>query len=243
MASEKILVCDDEDDLRITISEYLEKRGYQVLLAANGRQLDAMMEKEQIGVIILDVNMPGEDGLSILRRIRSHHRVGVIMLTAMGDEIDRIVGLEMGADDYLAKPVSFRELEARLRAVLRRINEAAPLQALATNASADTPPIGFSGFVLDRNTARLIDPNGQEVSLSPLEYNLLRYFVENPGRVLSRDQILDMSHGRDWDPFDRSIDIRISRLRHKIEKNPRKPVFIRTIRSMGYIFHPEGAEG
>jgi DNA-binding response OmpR family regulator len=238
---QKIVVCDDETELRDTIKEYLETRGYCVAGAADGAALDRLLDQGGVGAIILDVTMPGEDGLSILKRIRGTHRVGVIMLTASAELVDRIVGLELGADDYLAKPVAFRELEARLRAVMRRMAECAAI----TPAEADTkvgasPPIAFAGFVMNRDAAQLFDANGVEIALTPLEYRLLRVLVENPGRVLNRDQLLEMAHDRGWDPMDRSIDIRISRIRRKIEANPAKPALIRTVRGLGYVFDPGG---
>jgi len=238
MSSGLIVVCDDEAELRETVVEYLGKRGYRVAEAADGAALDALMAEGEVAAVILDIHMPGEDGLSILRRLRSSHRVGVIMLTAAGELVDRIVGLELGADDYLAKPVAFRELEARLRSLLRRMAESV---AVAPKGPASaTPPIAFAGFVLDREGARLTGPDGVEVALTPLEFRLLRVLVENPGRVLNRDQLLEMAHDRGWDPLDRSVDIRISRIRAKIEANPRQPRLIRTVRGMGYLFDPEG---
>jgi two-component system phosphate regulon response regulator OmpR len=241
MAKDRILVCDDEPELRETIREYLERRGYEVVLAGDGAELDLRLAEGRIDAVILDITMPGEDGLSILRRLRASHRVGVVMLTAAGDVIDRIVGLEMGADDYLAKPVSFRELEARLRAVLRRLAEG---RAVPVDAAPDPlAPLRFAGFVLDRARARLTAPSGEEVPLTPLEFRMLRAFAEHPGRVLNRDQLLELAHDRGWDPLDRSIDIRISRLRQKIETNPKKPVLIRTVRGLGYLFDPHGGAG
>jgi len=183
--------------------------------------------------------MPGEDGLTILRRLRSERDVVVIMLTAAGEIVDKIVGLEMGADDYLAKPVDLRELEARLKAVLRR---AVPEPKLANlpDGPAVAEMIGFEGFKLDLQGAKLLDSDDQEIPLTAMEFRLLRVFVENRGRVLNRDQLLELAHDRGWDPFDRSIDIRISRLRRKIEKNPSKPEMLRTVRGIGYVFDPSG---
>lgn len=240
MTKEHILICDDEADLRQTLGEYLEKRGYRVSLAADGEELDACLASGDADAMILDINMPGEDGLGILRRVRGTHRLGIIMLTASGELIDRIVGLELGADDYLPKPVSFRELEARLRAVLRRLTEARaiPVETLGEQESEDMPPIRFAGFVLDRKARRLIGPTGAEIVLTPLEFRLIQCLAERPGRVLTRDQLLEFAHDRDWDPLDRSIDIRVSKLRRKIEANPRKPVLIRTVRGVGYVFDP-----
>lgn len=238
-----ILICDDEIDLREMVGEYLERRGYQVTLVKDGVELEAALEaNDSVGAVLLDINMPGEDGLSILRRLRAERNVCVIMLTAAGDVVDRIVGLEMGADDYLPKPVDLRELEARLKAVLRRsATNAKPHISPLPDGPAANEMIGFSGFRMDLAGAKLFDENDDEIVLTAMEFRLLRVFVENRGRVLNRDQLLELAHDRGWDPFDRSIDIRISRLRRKIELNPSKPGMIRTVRGIGYVFDPEGA--
>jgi len=184
-------------------------------------------------VILLDINMPGEDGLSALRSLRTDNDVPVIMLTATAEVVDRIVGLEMGADDYLGKPVDLRELEARLKTVLRRA--ATPAEAPVQEEGAKGK-IQFGPCVLDLEAALLFGPDGEEISITAMEFSLLRVFANNKGRVLNRDQLLEQAHDRDWDPFDRSIDIRISRLRRKIEPNAQKPEVIRTVRGIGYIF-------
>lgn len=236
----KILICDDEPDLREMVGEYLERRGYEVSLAQDGPSLEvALNENEDVAAVLLDINMPGEDGLSILRRLRADREMAVIMLTAAGEVVDKIVGLEMGADDYLAKPVDLRELEARLKAVLRRSAPDPKIGALP-DGPAVADMIGFEGFKLDLAGAKLLDADDQEIALTAMEFRLLRVFVENRGRVLNRDQLLELAHDRGWDPFDRSIDIRISRLRRKIEKNPTKPEMLRTVRGIGYVFDPGG---
>lgn len=232
----KILVCDDETDLREMLQEYLEKRGYQVQLAGDADQLRDLIEVDAPDLIILDINMPGEDGLSALRRLRSECEIPVVMLTAAGETIDKIVGLEMGADDYLGKPVDLRELEARIKAVLRRQT---PSAALADGKTANGQFVQFGEFRLDLDAAKLTDAAGEEVQLTAMEFRLLKLFAENRARVLNRDQILEQAHDRSWDPYDRSIDIRISRLRRKIETNPQKPTIIRTVRGIGYVFDPE----
>ncbi|MEM9341437.1 MAG: response regulator [Pseudomonadota bacterium] len=231
-----ILVCDDETDLREMLQEYLQKRGFAVRLAANADELRSQIEAHEPDLVILDINMPGEDGLSALRGLRTSSDLPVIMLTAAGETIDRIVGLEMGADDYLGKPVDLRELEARVKAVLRR-------QSTQTE-SPSSPPSGaasvtFGEFTLNLESTKLTNAEGEEVPLTSMEFRLLKLFAENRARVLNRDQILEQAHDRSWDPFDRSIDIRISRLRRKIEKNPQKPAIIRTVRGIGYVFDPE----
>jgi DNA-binding response OmpR family regulator len=239
--SKRIVICDDEAELSATVGEYLEKRGYKVLHAENGEALDRILGAGPVDAVILDIDMPGEDGLSILKRIRSRHRLGVLMLTAAGELVDRIVGLELGADDYLVKPVALRELEARLRAVLRRLSEATALSQTDTvrNGTA-LAPIAFAGFVLDREAAGLLGPDGTEVALTPLEFRLLRVLAEHPGRAMSRDRLLYLVDDREAEPFDRSIDNRVARLRRKIERNPGKPTLIRTVRGTGYLFDPSG---
>ncbi|MEM9268138.1 MAG: winged helix-turn-helix domain-containing protein, partial [Pseudomonadota bacterium] len=218
------------------VGEYLSKRGYKVSLCDGAGALDSLLETETPDALLLDINMPGEDGLSILRRLRSTNAFAVIMLTAAGEVIDRIVGLEMGADDYLPKPVDLRELEARIKAVLRRGGpEVKPLEGPAVSER-----FGFDGLTVDLDSARLFDREGQEITLTSMEFRLLKVFIERRGRVLNRDQLLELAHDRGWDPFDRSIDIRISRLRRKIERIPSKPELIRTVRGIGYVFDPQG---
>lgn len=231
-----ILVCDDETDLREMLQEYLQKRGFVVRLAANADELRSQIEEHAPDLVILDINMPGEDGLSALRSLRTTSSLPVIMLTAAGETIDRIVGLEMGADDYLGKPVDLRELEARVKAVLRR--QSNPTEAPATPANGAVS-VTFGDFTLNLESTKLTNASGDEVPLTSMEFRLLKLFAENRSRVLNRDQILEQAHDRSWDPFDRSIDIRISRLRRKIEKNPQKPAIIRTVRGIGYVFDPE----
>jgi two-component system phosphate regulon response regulator OmpR len=227
-----ILVCDDEADVREMLEEYLGKRGFRVSAAAEAVGLRAAMEANRPDVILLDINMPGEDGLSVLRSLGGEDAPAVIMLTAAGEVVDRVVGLEMGADDYLGKPVDLRELTARIKAVLRRraAAEAVPL--------SERKRFRFGKTWLDVEAARLTGEDGAEIPLTSMEYNLLKLFARNQGRVLNRDQILEGAHDRSWDPFDRSIDIRISRIRKKIEVNPQKPEVIRTVRGEGYIYDP-----
>lgn len=226
-----ILVCDDEADVREMLTEYLERRGFQVSTAGNADGLREALGDREIDAIILDINMPGEDGLSALRSLRADNDVPVIMLTATAEVVDRILGLEMGADDYLGKPVDLRELEARLKTVLRR--RTAPAEIAENQPHGRVP---FGSCTLDLESARLFDADGKEIQITAMEFSLLRVFAENKGRVLNRDQLLDQAHDRNWDPFDRSIDIRISRLRRKIEPNASKPEVIRTVRGIGYIF-------
>lgn len=231
-----ILVCDDDRDLRETVGEYLERRGHTVHLASGGAALDDRFGRAPaVDLVLLDIRMPGEDGLSILRRLRADTDTAVIMLTAEGDAVDRIVGLELGADDYLAKPVDLRELDARVRAVMRRVALRADQPARAGRADG---PVHFDGITLDLCSAALTGRDGEGIALTAMEFRLLKVFVENRGRVLNRDQLLEMAHDRGWDPFDRSIDIRISRLRRKIERTPSEPQIVRTVRGLGYVFDP-----
>ena len=230
--SDHILICDDEPDLREMLAEYLGKRGYRTSLAAGAEELRAHLSEARPDLILLDINMPGEDGLSVLRSLQGPEAPMVIMLTAAGDVIDRVVGLEMGADDYLAKPVDLRELVSRIKAVLRRQT------SVATEAPRERTRFRFGKTWLDLDAAKLFDEGGEELPLTAMEFNLLKLFARNRGRVLNRDQILEGAHDRSWDPFDRSIDIRISRIRKKIEVNPAKPEVIRTVRGVGYIYDP-----
>ncbi|WP_089232529.1 response regulator [Tropicimonas sediminicola] len=234
-AQPTILVCDDEVDLCEMLCEYLGKRGFEVISVHDAAQMRARLAETEVDLILLDVNMPGEDGLTALRSLRADDKTPVVMLTAAGETIDRIVGLEMGADDYLGKPVDLRELEARIKAVLRR----APAQAEAPASANGRASVPFGSYTLDLDAAKLFRETGEEVPLTAMEFRLLKLFAENRSRVLNRDQILEQAHDRSWDPFDRSIDIRISRLRRKIEANPQKPGLIRTVRGIGYVFDPD----
>ncbi len=234
--AEHIVVCDDEPDIRDTVREYLELQGYRVSPVDGGPALRELVDKEQVDVVILDIMMPGEDGLSLARFLRERGDTAIIMLTASGETVDRIIGLEMGADDYLAKPVDLRELLARIKAVLRRTT--APAQSAGPASSNSESVVHFGTCVLDIDQHKLFAGDGEEISITAMEFNLLKVFADHSGRVLNRDQLLEMAHDRDWDPFDRSIDIRISRLRKKIEQDPAKPQIIKTVRGVGYIFSP-----
>ncbi|MEM7529245.1 MAG: winged helix-turn-helix domain-containing protein [Pseudomonadota bacterium] len=236
-----IVVCDDETELREMVCEYLERRGYRVTPARDTAQLSELIETEaDIDLVLLDIAMPGEDGLSALKRIGTDRSFAVIMLTAADHVVDRIVGLELGADDYMGKPVELRELEARIKSVMRRFGSAGSQHNAQPDKGAPTSDTRrFGGFTLDLNRAILLQSDGSQVTLTAMEYRLLTVFVEHKGRVLSRDQLLELAHDRRWDPFDRSIDIRISRLRRKIETTPDKPSMIRTVRGIGYVFDPK----
>lgn len=228
-----ILVVDDHREVRDLVSRFMEKHGYRVSTARDGVEMRRVMEVNAIDLVILDLMLPGEDGLSLCRDLRARSTVPIVMLTAMGDETDRIVGLEMGADDYVPKPFNPRELLARVKAVLRR------MQGLPDHVRADdTGIVRFAGWELDARKRELVSADGVVVPLSTGEFNLLLTFVQHPQRVLSRDQLLDLTHGRSVAPFDRSIDTQVSRLRRRIEANPKEPEIIKTVWNGGYIFTP-----
>jgi DNA-binding response OmpR family regulator len=231
---EHILVVDDDPGLRTLLEQYLGTQGYAVTTAADGKDMDAALTTIKPDLVILDLMMPGEDGLSIARRLRASTALPIIMLSARGEDIDRIVGLEVGADDYMPKPFNPRELLARIRAVLRRGQGAAEADDAAQHANE------FGPFRLDMDAQRLLC-DGEEVSLTTAEFAILRIFVEHPNRVLTRDGLMDMIKGYERDPFDRSIDVRVTRLRRKIEPDPANPVYIRTVWGQGYLFAPKGA--
>jgi two-component system phosphate regulon response regulator OmpR len=228
---DRILVVDDDPELRRLLADYLGDAGFAVELAADGEQMRRVMARVVPDVIVMDLMLPGTDGLALTREVRATSSVPILMLSARGEEIDRVVGLEVGADDYLPKPFSPRELLARLRALLRRAQPA----TVATRAEG----IEFGPYRLDLAARRLLR-NGAEIELSSAEFDLLKVFAERPARVLSRDVLLDLLKGYERDPFDRTVDIRVARLRRRIEPDPATPVFIRTVRGEGYLFSPRG---
>ena len=226
----KILVVDDDPDLRWMVEKYLSKHEFEVTLAEDGEKMRAALEQQSFDLAILDINLPGEDGLSLARYLRGKYQIGIIMLSAAAEVFDRIVGLEMGADDYVTKPFEPRELLARVKSVLRRV------QAVAEQAVETDTRVRFGEFILDLESHQLLNDAGETIALTSMEFDLLKAFAENPNKVLDRDRLLSLSHNRDWDPFDRSIDIRITRLRRKIEVEPSRPQIIKTVRGAGYIF-------
>ncbi len=229
----RVLVVDDDADVRRMLVDYLGTHDYEVTAAANGTEMRAALERQVPDVVLLDVGLPGEDGLSLARFLRERHQVGIIMVTAADGVVDRVVGLEMGADDYVAKPFDPRELRARLKSVLRRLRgEASP----AATAARALPRIGRC--TLDLDARRLLDASGNDIPITAMEFDLLRTFVEHPNKVLTRDRLLTLTRNREWEPFDRSIDIRIARLRRKVEADPDNPLAIQTIRGAGYMFVP-----
>lgn len=231
-----LLVVDDDREIRTLVSQFLAKHGLRVTAARDGLDMARALETARFDLVVLDLMLPGEDGLSLCRKLRADpatSAIPIIMLTAMGEETDRIVGLEMGADDYLAKPFSPRELLARIKAVLRRSGGG----SLQPGAPAGKN-LSFDGWRLDLAKRELRDPSGALIQLSAGEYDLLIAFVEHPQRVLNRDQLLDLARGRSAAPFDRSVDVQVSRLRRKIEPDPLNPTLIKTVRGGGYMFTP-----
>ena len=230
-----IVVVDDEEMVRDTVQEYLLRNGYAVSQVDGGAALRALMAERAVDLVILDVNMPGEDGISIARDLRQRGSLGIIMLTANSDSIDRIVGLEVGADDYIPKPFEPRELLARVRAVLRRV---APGDASAATMGDE---VRIGRCVLNLDSRSLYAADGSVVPITAMEFDLLEAFARNPNRVLSRDRLLDLAHHKDSDGFDRSIDTRVTRLRKKVEVDPAMPQAIKTVRGAGYLFVPAGS--
>lgn len=232
----KLLVVDDESELVDILVEYFSTLGFTVDGAADAAAARQVFARHIPDLVILDLRMPGEDGLSLARWIReTHPAIGIIMLTTASEVVDRIIGLEMGADDYLPKPFELRELQARVKSLLRRCVQ----NAVATNATAEKLPVSrvmFGTCQLDMNTHKLFNAQGEELSLTAMEFDLLKVFSENPDRVLNRDKLMELAHHRDWDVYDRSIDLRIMRLRRKIEIDPEKPEVIKTIRGVGYMY-------
>lgn len=224
-----ILIVDDDREIRALLQEYLQRNGYRVTTLPDGRELHATLRQARPDLVVLDLMLPGEDGLSLCRDLRSHSQVPVIMLTARGEETDRIVGLEMGADDYLPKPFNPRELLARIKAVLRRA------RSLPGDAPAAARRYRFAGWTLDTTARRLTSPEGVMVPLSGGEYRLLEVFVRHPNRILSRDRLLDLTRGREAGPFDRSIDVQVGRLRRRLQDSAQEPRLIQTVRGEGYV--------
>lgn len=225
-----ILVVDDDREIRTLLGDYLQKNGYRTTAVADGKAMWNALNGARVDLVILDVMMPGDDGFVLCRNLRARGDVPVIMLTAKGEDTDRIVGLELGADDYLAKPFNPRELLARIKSVLRR-HRAIPgnLQAEPTRA------LRFAGWTLDLTARNLISPHNVVVALSGAEYRLLRVLLSYPNRVLSRDQLMDLTVGREADPLDRSVDVQVSRLRQRLGDDAREPVIIKTVRGEGYV--------
>ncbi|NOV22532.1 response regulator [Cupriavidus necator] len=233
-AQDHILIVDDDREIRELVAAYLERSGMRVSLAANGREMRAALDKGSVDLVVLDLMLPGEDGLALCRDLRAGERrnLPVLMLTARNEEADRILGLEMGADDYLVKPFAARELLARIRSVLRRTRMLPPNLQVTEAATM----LAFGPWRLDTNARHLLDEQDVIVALSGAEYRLLRVFVDHPQRVLTRDQLLNLTQGRDAELFERSIDLLVSRLRQRLRDDAREPRYIKTVRNGGYVF-------
>jgi len=239
MSEPLIVVVDDEAPTREMIGDYIRMNGYEVEMCDGGASFRELLGRRTPDLVVLDLNMPGEDGLSIVRFLKNDTLIPVVMLTATASLVDRVVGLELGADDYLAKPCELRELLARIRSVLRR-SAATRSAAAAAAAEESRPRVRFGTKWLDLEAQLLCDDEGGAVQLVHSEFSLLKAFAENPRRVLTRERLLDLASARDTDAFDRAIDVRITRIRRKIEPDPQHPTVIRTVRGSGYMFSPTG---
>jgi DNA-binding response OmpR family regulator len=232
-----LAVLDDEEDITQLLATYLEGHGFRISQVHSGRDLMALMAQDPPALVLLDLGLPGEDGFAIARQLREHWHCGLVIVTGRGDAVDKVVGLEVGADDYVTKPFDLRELLARIKAVLRRI---VPPSAAAASAPVAAPTVKrFDGWELDIGARRLTAPQGHEVTLTSGEFDLLHALSDAPGRVLSRDFLLERTRGRDGGPFDRTIDVQIGRLRRKIETDADSPQLIKSVRGAGYLFAPK----
>lgn len=240
--SHRIMVVDDDPDVRGMLQDFLHLHHFEVGMAQSADEARELLAGFAPDLILLDIGLPGEDGLSLARYIREHHDVAIIIVSGAGDTLDRIIGLEVGADDYLTKPFDTRELLARVKSVLRRYRrnadtaDTAAESAGRSEAAGELIPVGR--YRLDCTAEVLLDESGEEVPLTRMEYELLHVLAERPNRPLSRDRILNLTQNRDWDPYDRSVDIRVARLRQKVEEDPANPRLIRTVRGVGYKFVP-----
>lgn len=238
-----ILVVDDDEAIRELLEDFLGEQGYKVILLDSAEALRMALEQQVPDLVLLDVGLPGEDGLSLARYIREKFNLGIIMVSGAGETLDRIIGLEVGADDYIAKPFEPREVLARIKSVLRRYKQNPATEDAVSSESTDTGEssnsVQFGIGRLDLLRRQLLDDQGAEIPITAMEFETLKVFAERPNRPLSRDQLLNLTQHRDWDPYDRSVDIRIARLRRKIEPDPEKPTHLKTVRGMGYMFIPQ----
>lgn len=230
-----LAVLDDEPEITLLLANYLQGQGFRVTQLHSGRELLALMAADKPELVLLDLGLPGEDGFAIARQLREHWRCGLVIVTGRGDPVDKIVGLEIGADDYVTKPFDLRELLARIKAVLRRLGPEEPAPPAPSPARQQ---LRFAGWTLDMASRRLLDAAGREVALTAGEFDLLAVFVRHPGRVLSRDFLLEQTRGRGAGPFDRTIDVQVSRLRKKLDDDPETPQLIKSVRGAGYLFVP-----
>jgi two-component system phosphate regulon response regulator OmpR len=235
----RILIVEDDTSVREMLAEYLRTHGYEVVQANHGTAMRETVEKSLPDVVLLDVNLPGEDGFTLARFLRERYDLGIIMVTGSADVADRVAGLEVGADDYVVKPFDLRELRARVKSVMRRMQARPPMVA-AADAPAAVPSsrVRVGTRVLDLASHQLFAADESEIPLTGMEFDLLKVFLERPNQVLNRDQLLTLTRNREWEPFDRSIDIRIARVRRKIEADPERPQAIRTVRGTGYMYVP-----
>ena len=254
MTQQHIAILDDEADITQLLASYLGANGFRVSQRHSGRALMELMAADAPDLVLLDLGLPGEDGFTIARRLREHWNCGLVIVTGRGDAIDKVVGLEIGADDYVTKPFDLRELLARVKAVLRRTHPGVPATGdmplaatwaqpnhdtkLATAPAVSSECFRFAGWLLDRRARRLSNPDGAEVALTSGEFDLLSVFVQHPGRVLSRDFLLEHTRGREATPFDRTVDVQIGRLRRKLEIDPQDPQLLKSVRSVGYVLVP-----
>ena len=236
MEAVRVLVVDDDAAIRQMLSEYLTEHGYDVACAASGEAMRAELERARPAVVLLDIGLPGDDGLTLARFLRERYEVGIIMVTGADEVVDRVAGLEVGADDYIAKPFDPRELRARIKSVLRRLQAKDTPQA---KAKAIEEMVAIGACTLNLRSRELRDGSGRDVPITAMEFALLKAFLDHPNQVLSRDQLLTLTRNREWEPFDRSIDIRIARLRRKIEEHPDRPRSIKTVRGAGYMYIPK----
>ena len=238
----RVLVVDDDPSVREMLAEYLGGHGYEVVQADRGTAMREAVEASLPDVVLLDLNLPGEDGLSLARFLRERFDVGIIIVTGATGVADRVAGLEIGADDYVMKPFELRELLARIKSVLRRMQARAPA-AVTVGTATPSRRAAVGACALDTSSHQLFAADGHEIPLTAMEFDLLKVFLDHPNQVLTRDQLLTLTRNREWEPFDRSIDIRIARVRRKVEADPDKPQAIRTVRGAGYVFVPLPHEG
>jgi DNA-binding response OmpR family regulator len=229
-----ILIVDDDSRIRQMLTRYFEQEGYRVSVAADGAAMRVQLSAKPADIILLDVVMPGDDGVTLAREIRARSNVGIIMLTGRGEVLDRVVGLEVGADDYIAKPFHLREVLARVKSVLRRRKLVSEIPS--TFQEPANQSVRFDGWLLDTARRQLVSPKGEDVLLTTGEFDLLAALLKHPGRVLGREALMDLTRGRSWEVFDRTIDAQIARLRKKIEADPKNPALVKSVRGVGYIF-------
>ncbi len=234
-----LIVVDDEAGIRTLLANYFSRNGFRVSAVASGAELIDLMQTDPAALVLLDLGLPAEDGFEIARRLRERWRCGLVFVTGRGDTVDRIVGLEIGADDYVTKPFDLRELLARVKSVLRRLQpDASEAPDAPASAPSGPPRMRFEGWMLDVGARRLTDPEGRNVPLTTGEFDLLHLLARHPGRVLTRDFLLEQTRRRPAAPFDRTIDVQVGRIRRKLEADPQDPLLIKSVRGVGYLFVP-----